>query len=82
MLAGQVGRINLNSQCQRSPDAFAFNGRKDSAEGTLSVHEALIAFSVDSVIATKQNQTNERILQEIISGNGSRRLSSEQIEIS
>ena len=33
-----VGRINLNAQCQRGPDTFPFNGRKNSAEGTLSVH--------------------------------------------
>ena len=33
----QVGRINLNSQSQRGPDTFPFNGRKDSAEGTLSI---------------------------------------------
>ena len=31
-LANQVGRININAQCQRGPDAFPFNGRKDSAE--------------------------------------------------
>jgi acyl-CoA reductase-like NAD-dependent aldehyde dehydrogenase len=74
-LAGQVGRINLNAQCQRSPDTFPFNGRKDSAEGTLSVGEALLAFSVDSVVATKQNVENEHILEGIISGKWSTRLS-------
>src|SRR4030095_14036375 len=31
MVNGQVGRININTQCQRSPDTFAFGGRKDSA---------------------------------------------------
>ncbi len=74
-LAGQVGRINLNSQSQRSPDTFAFNGRKDSADGTLSVDEALLAFSVDSVIATKQNEVNEELIQIILQHNKSRRLS-------
>ncbi|WP_114937638.1 NADP-dependent glyceraldehyde-3-phosphate dehydrogenase [Mucilaginibacter endophyticus] len=74
-LAGQVGRINLNSQSQRSPDTFAFNGRKDSADGTLSVDEALLAFSVDSVIATKQNDANEQLVQTILQHNLSRRLS-------
>ena len=73
-LAGQVGRININSQSQRSPDTFPFNGRKDSAEGTLSVEEALFAFSVDSVVATKQTQGNEKLLQEILINNQSRRL--------
>ncbi|SEJ60534.1 glyceraldehyde-3-phosphate dehydrogenase (NADP+), partial [Azotobacter beijerinckii] len=31
--ANQVGRININAQCQRGPDSFPFNGRKNSAEG-------------------------------------------------
>jgi glyceraldehyde-3-phosphate dehydrogenase (NADP+) len=38
--ANQVGRININAQCQRGPDTYPFNGRKNSAEGTLSVHDA------------------------------------------
>lgn len=78
-LAGQVGRININSQCQRSPDTFPFNGRKDSAQGTLSVDEALNAFSVDSVIATKQNTINEKLLESILSGNNSSRLNNKII---
>lgn len=36
ILVNQVSRINLNSQCRRSPDALPFTGRKNSAEGTLS----------------------------------------------
>lgn len=40
-MANQVGRINLNAQCQRGPDTLPFNGRKDSAEGTLSVSDFL-----------------------------------------
>jgi len=75
MLSGQVGRININSQCQRSPDTFPFNGRKDSAEGTLSVDEALLAFSVDSVVVTKQTEGNEKIIESILQGNKSGRLS-------
>ena len=74
-LASQVGRININSQCQRSPDSFPFNGRKDSAEGTLSVDEALTAFSVDSVVAIKQTRSNQEILENILHGNKSKRLS-------
>ena len=31
-LVDQVGRVNINCQCQRSPDVFPFVGRKDSAE--------------------------------------------------
>jgi acyl-CoA reductase-like NAD-dependent aldehyde dehydrogenase len=76
-LANQIGRINLNSQCQRSPDTFPFNGRKDSADGTLSVDEALIAFSVDSVVVTKQTPDNEKLIQSILETGGSRRLTNQ-----
>lgn len=30
-----VGRININAQCQRSPDSFPFSGRRSSAMGTM-----------------------------------------------
>lgn len=76
-LANQMGRINLNSQCQRSPDTFPFNGRKDSADGTLSVDEALIAFSVDSVVVTKQTPENEKLIKSILETGASRRLTNE-----
>lgn len=76
-LAHQVGRINLNSQCQRSPDTFPFNGRKDSADGTLSVDEALFAFSVDSVVSTKQNSENEELLKSILNAGVSTRLNNQ-----
>ena len=29
VLANQVGRINVNAQCQRGPDTFPYTGRKD-----------------------------------------------------
>lgn len=79
MLTGQVGRININSQCQRGPDTFAFNGRKDSAEGTLSIDEALLAFSTDSVVAMKQTLINEKIVEKIIGENRSWRLRNHSI---
>jgi len=52
-LVNQVCRINLNCQCQRGPDSFPFNGRKDSAENTLSITDALKVFSIRTVVATK-----------------------------
>ncbi|MEI6118049.1 MAG: aldehyde dehydrogenase family protein [bacterium] len=52
-LANQVCRININSQCQRGPDILPFTGRKDSAMGTLSIYDALRAFSIRTVIAKK-----------------------------
>jgi glyceraldehyde-3-phosphate dehydrogenase (NADP+) len=67
-LVNQVSRININAQCQRGPDTFPFNGRKDSAEGTLSVRDALRAFSIRTTVATKYDQTNKEILKEILKG--------------
>lgn len=62
----QVSRVNINCQCQRGPDVFPFTGRKDSAEGTLSVTDALRSFSIRSMIATKQTDDSKRLLNEII----------------
>lgn len=78
-LAGQLGRININAQCQRGPDTFPFNGRKDSAENTLSVDEALNAFSVDSVVVTKHNDANEKLIHDILLADSSKRLNNRVI---
>ncbi|QSQ17014.1 NADP-dependent glyceraldehyde-3-phosphate dehydrogenase [Myxococcus landrumensis] len=64
--ANQVGRINLNCQCQRGPDTFPFNGRKDSAEGTLSVADALRVFSIRTLVATKTTRDNTALVQSIL----------------
>ncbi|MFD2836901.1 NADP-dependent glyceraldehyde-3-phosphate dehydrogenase [Azotobacter vinelandii] len=64
--ANQVGRINLNTQCQRGPDSFPFNGRKNSAEGTLSVYDALRAFSIRTLVATKLQEDNKQLISDII----------------
>ncbi|MCY1080438.1 NADP-dependent glyceraldehyde-3-phosphate dehydrogenase [Archangium lansingense] len=64
--ANQVGRINLNSQCQRGPDTFPFNGRKDSAEGTLSVADALRVFSIRTLVAAKTTTENTTLVQSIL----------------
>ncbi len=67
LFANQVGRININAQCQRGPDSFPFNGRKDSAEGTLSVSDALRVFSIRILVAAKYNDTNKDIINKIVS---------------
>lgn len=64
--ANQVGRINLNAQCQRGPDTYPFNGRKNSAEGTLSVHDALRVFSIRTLVATRFQESNKQLISEII----------------
>ncbi len=64
-LVNQVCRVNINSQCQRGPDIFPFNGRKDSAEGTLSVSDALRVFSIRTIVAAKDNGVNKGIITDI-----------------
>lgn len=55
-LVNQVCRVNINSQCQRGPDSFPFTGRKDSAEGTLSVSDALKVF-LSELLSRQKKQT-------------------------
>lgn len=64
--ANQVGRININAQCQRGPDTYPFNGRKDSAEGTLSVHDALRVFSIRTLVATRFDDNSKDLISRII----------------
>lgn len=74
-----VSRVNINSQCQRGPDVFPFTGRKDSAEGTLSVVDALRSFSIRSLVATKLNDTNKHLVNEIVNNHDSNFLSTKYI---
>ncbi len=65
-LVNQVCRVNINSQCQRGPDTFPFTGRKDSAEGTLSVTDALRAFSIRTLVAAKDIDQNKQLISQIV----------------
>jgi glyceraldehyde-3-phosphate dehydrogenase (NADP+) len=65
-LVNQVCRININSQCQRSPDSFPFNGRKNSADGTQSVADALRIFSIRIVVAARETEENREIITSIV----------------
>jgi len=67
-LTNQVCRININSQCQRGPDTLPFTGRKDSAEGTLSISDALRCFSIRSLVASQANENSKDLIQQIILG--------------
>jgi glyceraldehyde-3-phosphate dehydrogenase (NADP+) len=71
-LANQVCRINLNTQCQRGPDVFPFTGRKSSAEGTLSVTDALRSFSIRSMVAAKQDELGKQVVQGVLTGDCSK----------
>ncbi|QRR01109.1 NADP-dependent glyceraldehyde-3-phosphate dehydrogenase [Dyadobacter sandarakinus] len=78
-LVNQVSRVNINSQCQRGPDVFPFTGRKDSAEGTLSVPDAIRAFSIRSLVAFKMNDANKQLINEIVHDDTSNFLSTKFI---
>jgi glyceraldehyde-3-phosphate dehydrogenase (NADP+) len=65
-LVNQVCRVNINTKCQRGPDVFPFNGRKDSAEGTLSVHDALRVFSIKTMVATRDTLANKTLFTAMI----------------
>ncbi|WP_424628701.1 NADP-dependent glyceraldehyde-3-phosphate dehydrogenase [Bradyrhizobium sp. SYSU BS000235] len=71
-LVNQVCRVNINCQCQRGPDIFPFTGRKDSAEGTLSVTDALRSFSIRSMIAAKQTDASKKLLDSIVQNHDSK----------
>lgn len=77
--ANQVGRINLNTQCQRGPDSFPFNGRKDSAEGTLSITDALRVFSIRTLVAAKGTNENKQLIGNILKNRESAFLSTDYI---
>jgi glyceraldehyde-3-phosphate dehydrogenase (NADP+) len=71
-LVNQVCRVNINCQCQRGPDVFPFTGRKDSAEGTLSVTDALRSFSIRSMVAAKQTEATKQLLDTIVTDHKSK----------
>lgn len=60
------GKININSQCGRSPDSCPFSGRRSSALGTMSVAHALNEFSIPTVVSYKSDiQRNEHIIKRL-----------------
>ena len=65
-LVNLVCRVNLNSSCQRGPDVYPFTGRKDSAQSTLSVHDALRSFSIRTFVAFKDNGLNTEIIEKLL----------------
>ena len=65
-LVNLVCRVNLNSSCQRGPDVYPFTGRKDSAQATLSVHDALRSFSIRTFVAFKDNELNNETIRQLL----------------
>ena len=78
-LVNLVCRVNLNSSCQRGPDVYPFTGRKDSAFSTLSVHDALRSFSIRTFVASKDNDYNNAILNELLETKSSNFISTDYI---
>ncbi|RYY16132.1 MAG: NADP-dependent glyceraldehyde-3-phosphate dehydrogenase [Chitinophagaceae bacterium] len=74
-----VSRVNINCQAQRGPDVFPFTGRKDSAEGTLSVFDALRSFSIRSLVATKATDSNKKLFNTIVKKHDSNFLSTDYL---
>ncbi|KAL7537655.1 hypothetical protein ACHAXR_007980, partial [Thalassiosira sp. AJA248-18] len=59
------GKININSQCGRSPDTAPFSGRRSSAMGVMSVMNALHEFSIPTVVSYKDVGNNDEIVKGI-----------------
>jgi len=78
-LANLVCRVNLNSSCQRGPDVYPFTGRKDSAQSTLSVHDALRSFSIRTFVAFKDNDLNNHTIEQLLDAKVSNFLSTDYI---
>jgi glyceraldehyde-3-phosphate dehydrogenase (NADP+) len=78
-MVNQVCRVNINCLCQRGPDTFPFTGRKDSAEGTLSVSDALRCFSIRTLVAAKGTGRNKELLAAITRARSSNFLSTDFI---
>jgi glyceraldehyde-3-phosphate dehydrogenase (NADP+) len=78
-LVNLVCRVNLNSSCQRGPDVYPFTGRKDSAVATLSVYDALRSFSIRTFVASKDNDYNNAILENLLDSKASNFVSTDYL---
>ena len=57
------GKININSQCGRSPDTAPFSGRRSSAMGVMSVSHALSEFSVPTLVSYKDAGMTRNVIE-------------------
>lgn len=78
-LVNLVCRVNLNTSCQRGPDVYPFTGRKDSAQSTLSVHDALRSFSIRTFVAFKDNPLNNATVEQLLDTKASNFISTDYI---
>lgn len=57
-----VARVNLNDVCQRGPDSFGFSAADKSGFGTLSLKEALLAFSRPVLVQAREQAVLDAFL--------------------
>jgi len=55
------GKININSQCGRSPDSVPFSARRSSGLGVMSIVDALREFSVPTVVSYKNEESQKTV---------------------
>jgi glyceraldehyde-3-phosphate dehydrogenase (NADP+) len=77
LVIGSVQRVASGAHAERLGGSVS--GRKDSAEGTLSVTDALRIFSIRAVAATRDERANRDLLSGIVQGRASRFLSTDFI---
>lgn len=58
-----VSRVNINCKCQRGPDELPFTARRDSAVGTLSVRDGLLAFSLPTLTVLRDKPASAPVLR-------------------
>jgi glyceraldehyde-3-phosphate dehydrogenase (NADP+) len=59
------GKININTQCGRSPDTAPFSGRRSSALGVMSVMNALFEFSIPTVVSYQDVDNHNELVKSI-----------------
>jgi glyceraldehyde-3-phosphate dehydrogenase (NADP+) len=57
-----VARVNINDVCQRGPDVFGFSAAEKSGFGTLSLKEALLAFSRPVLVQSQERESLDAFL--------------------
>jgi glyceraldehyde-3-phosphate dehydrogenase (NADP+) len=58
-----VSRVNINCKCQRGPDELPFTARRDSAVGTLSVRDGLLAFSLPTLTVLRDRPASVAVMR-------------------
>jgi glyceraldehyde-3-phosphate dehydrogenase (NADP+) len=61
-LTSFVARINLDDVCQRGPDTFGFTAADKSGFGTLSIRNALLAFSRSVIVQSPDRAAVESLV--------------------